>query len=82
MSKQTFFVGQRWANTAETELGVGIVTQVNDRTVTLFFPAAEELRNYAKANAPLTRIEFHAGDTIETQDGVRYQVQSRSEQDL
>ena len=81
MSKQTFFVGQRWANTAETELGVGIVTQVNDRTVTLFFPAAEELRNYAKANAPLTRIEFHAGDTIETQDGIRYQVQSRSEQD-
>lgn len=81
MSKQTFHVGQRWANTAETELGVGIITQVNDRTISLFFPAAEELRNYAKANAPLTRLQFHPRDTIETQDGTRYQVLSRTEQD-
>lgn len=81
MSKHTFNVGQRWANTAETELGIGIVTQVNERTITLFFPAAEELRNYAKLNAPLTRIEFHPRDTIETQDGARYTVLSRTEQD-
>ncbi len=81
MSKQVFFIGQRWANTAETELGIGIVTQVNDRTISLFFPAAEELRNYAKANAPLTRVQFHPRDTIETQDGTRYKVQSRTEQD-
>lgn len=81
MSKQAFFIGQRWANTAETDLGIGIVTQVNDRTISLFFPAAEELRNYAKANAPLTRLQFHARDTIETQDGVRYRVLDRTEQD-
>ncbi|HEX4940261.1 MAG TPA: SNF2-related protein, partial [Candidatus Kapabacteria bacterium] len=81
MSKQVFFIGQRWANTAETDLGIGIVTQVNDRTISLFFPAAEELRNYAKANAPLTRLQFHPRDTIETQDGTRYRVLSRTEQD-
>ena len=52
MSEQVFHVGQRWSNTAETDLGIGIVTQVNERIVTLFFPNTEELRNYAQANAP------------------------------
>jgi len=80
MSEQVFHIGQRWSNTAETELGIGIVTQVNERTVTLFFPAAEELRSYAQANAPLTRLEFHPRDMIETDDGTNYRVMTRHEE--
>jgi ATP-dependent helicase HepA len=81
MSEQVFHIGQRWSNTAETDLGIGIVTQVNERTVTLFFPATEELRNYAQANAPLTRLEFHPRDMIETDDGTNYRVLTRHEEE-
>ncbi|HAU15628.1 MAG: RNA polymerase-associated protein RapA [Pseudomonadales bacterium] len=81
MSEQFFHVGQRWSNTAETDLGIGIVTQVNERTVTLFFPSTEELRNYAQANAPLTRLEFQPRDMIETEDGTNYRVLTRHEEE-
>ena len=81
MSEQVFHVGQRWSNTAETDLGIGIVTQVNERIVTLFFPNTEELRNYAQANAPLTRLEFHPRDMIETEDGTNYRVMTRYEEE-
>jgi len=81
MSEQVFHVGQRWSNTAETDLGIGIVTQVDERIVTLFFPNTEELRNYAQANAPLTRLEFHPRDMIETDDGTNYRVLTRHEEE-
>ena len=81
MVEQVFHIGQRWSNTAETDLGIGIVTQVNERTVTLFFPATEELRNYAQANAPLTRLEFHPRDMIETDDGTHFRVLTRHEEE-
>lgn len=81
MSEQAFHIGQRWSNTAETDLGIGIVTQVNERTVTLFFPSAEELRNYAQASAPLTRLEFHPRDLIETDDGTHFRVLTRHEEE-
>ncbi|MAR89992.1 MAG: RNA polymerase-associated protein RapA [Pseudomonadales bacterium] len=81
MNEQLFHVGQRWSNTAETELGIGIVTQVDERTVTLFFPAAEDLRQYSRANAPLTRLEFHPRDMVETEDGTHYRVLTRHEEE-
>ncbi len=81
MSEQRFSIGQRWSNTAETDLGIGIVTQVDDRTVSLFFPSAEQLRNYAQASAPLTRLEFHPRDMVETEDGTHYKVLTSHEEE-
>lgn len=81
MGGQVFHIGQRWSNTAETELGIGIVTQVEERTVTLFFPSTEEPRTYAQANAPLTRLEFHPRDLVETEDGTHYRVLTRHEEE-
>ena len=79
MSMFDFQPGQRWANTAETEMGVGIVTQVNPRTVAIFFPDAEETRQYATRNAPLARIEYQAGDEVENAEGERFLVTGREE---
>ncbi|MCG8538005.1 MAG: RNA polymerase-associated protein RapA [Pseudomonadales bacterium] len=81
MSEQVFHIGQRWSNTAETDLGIGIVTQIQDRTVTLFFPSTEEPRTYAQANAPLTRLEFHPRDLVETDDGTHFRVLTRHEEE-
>ena len=64
-----FCTGQRWLSETETELGLGIIEEVSHRLVTLYFPASEEGRTYAKDNAPLTRIHFKAGDSITTAEG-------------
>lgn len=64
-----FTVGQRWLSENETELGLGIVQDVDHRLVSMFFPASEEQRTYAKENAPLSRVTFELGEDIETYEG-------------
>ena len=59
-----FVQGQRWVVDSEPELGLGIVTGVEGRTVTIFFEQGECERNYAIAQAPLTRIHFSVDDEI------------------
>lgn len=69
-----FLVGQRWLSEPENNLGLGIVTAVNSRTVTIHFPAAEEERVYAISVAPLTRVQFQAGDNINSIEGWQLKV--------
>ncbi|PQA42753.1 RNA polymerase-associated protein RapA [Amnimonas aquatica] len=73
-------LGQRWISDAEPELGLGVVIEVDARAMTVLFPRSEETRVYARANAPLTRIHFGAGDRIEDADGKSWQVLSVQEQ--
>lgn len=79
-SMTDYAVGQRWLSETETELGLGIVVNIDYRLVTLFYPACEEERTYAKTNAPLSRMVFGPGDTIENQDGDSFTVESLSVQ--
>lgn len=64
-----FVAGQRWVVDAEPELGLGMVTAVDARVVTLAFPQADCERMYARQKAPLTRITFDVGDQIHIADG-------------
>lgn len=64
-----FTLGQRWISESENNLGLGIVQAVDVRTVTIDFPAANEQRVYATSVAPLTRVQFQAGDVINSIDG-------------
>ncbi|PID51356.1 MAG: hypothetical protein CR960_01255, partial [Pasteurellales bacterium] len=64
----SFVVGQRWISESENSLGLGIVTAVDNRTVTLAFPAADEQRVYAIDVAPLTRVTFKKGDTVTSEE--------------
>ena len=50
-----FAIGQRWLSESENALGLGIITALDQRTVTIYFPAADETRIYAAAQAPLLR---------------------------
>ena len=61
-----FYVGQRWISDTEVSLGLGIVETVDHRLVTIFFPAVDQARSYAKLEAPLTRIIVRVGETLET----------------
>ena len=71
---EMFSIGQRWISEMEPELGVGLVTEISNRTVRIVFPAAETERQYAVATAPLKRLQFHVGDTIQTRDGDKHKV--------
>ncbi|HEY3697728.1 MAG TPA: RNA polymerase-associated protein RapA, partial [Spongiibacteraceae bacterium] len=59
-----FVVGQRWLSHADPQLGLGIITAVETRRVSVVFPAVEEERTYSLDNAPLSRVTFRVGDTI------------------
>lgn len=38
----TFIIGQRWISNTESQLGLGIITELQGRQVNINFPAAEE----------------------------------------
>ena len=64
-----FIPGQRWISDAELPMGLGTVLTVEGRTVTIVFLATGETRIYARQTAPLTRVNFVAGDSIRAHDG-------------
>ena len=64
-----YTLGQRWISDSESDLGLGTVVAIDDRTVTLLFPASEENRLYARNDAPITRVMFHIGDSVDSHEG-------------
>ena len=75
-----FIPGQRCISDAESQMGLGTILKVEHRTVTVVFIATGETRTYAKATAPLTRVEFAVDDTVRTQHGVSVKVDEVVEQ--
>lgn len=75
----TFKTGQRWISNTESQLGLGIITAVQGRTVSINFPAAEEERIYAIDNAPLSRIIYKEGDEITTNEQQKLEVTAVNE---
>ena len=76
-----FTPGQRWISNTELQLGLGIVTAADFRTVTIAFPASEEVRTYAHQSARLTRVQFAPGDEIRSGDGIEMTIESVIEED-
>ncbi len=69
-----FVVGQRWISNTESELGLGLIIEVNGNRVTLLYLATGEQRVYARQNAPLTRARFQINDVIESADNLKLTV--------
>ena len=67
MSIPSFILGQRWISNTESELGLGIVVEVASRRVEISFPAAGERRTYAMENAPISRVQYEAGQQIQNE---------------
>lgn len=64
-----FVPGQRWLSETQTELGLGLVTAIEGRQVSILFPATGETRLYARDNAPLSRVCFLPGERIRSPGG-------------
>lgn len=76
-----FIIGQRWISESEPELGLGVIVEVEGKTVTCFFPAAKVDRRYGAQTAPLRRIKFSQGDEVKGQNGEAFVVEEVSEDD-
>ncbi len=64
-----FIPGQRWMSEAEPDIGLGTILEVEGRMVKVEFSASGQTRTYAKQTAPLSRVNFSSGETIEDQSG-------------
>lgn len=70
----SFAIGQRWISETENSLGLGMITALDFRSVTLHFPATDETRIYAVAQAPLTRIVLNKGEQLHHHAGWQSEV--------
>lgn len=75
-----FHPGQRWISESEPELGLGSVLKLTPRTVIVEFRASGQNREYARNNAPLRRVRFRPGDTIQNRKGKALTVESVTEE--
>ncbi len=75
-----FIIGQRWISESEPELGLGIIIEVEAKTITCFFPAAKVDRRYGAQTAPLRRIRFVEGDEVKGSAGESFIVESTTEE--
>lgn len=71
--------GQRYVCDADPDLGLGLVTGLSQRTLTLLFPATSVTREFAIGASPLTRLRFEPGDTVLDLQGRAHVVQAVSE---
>ncbi|MEK9822253.1 MAG: RNA polymerase-associated protein RapA [Gammaproteobacteria bacterium] len=81
MTPATFKAGQKWISNAEPDLGMGTILQVEQRLVTISFDLVDEVRRYARDQAPLTRVRFNTGDSIKTVDGIEITIERVTDRD-
>ena len=75
----TFAIGQRWISEPEPELGLGTVMETGEGRVQVLYPATGEVRVYTEENAPLRRVTFRVGESIEDHEGNSRTVESIEE---
>ncbi len=79
MNNNEFHPGQRWVSNTEADLGLGFIEKIDGRHLTIIFPAVDETRVYAIDNAPLNRVKYPVGETIQTEEGTSYIVTGHAE---
>ena len=63
-------IGQRCMSLGEPSLGLGIIKEIGGRQLRVMFPAADAIRTYPTAHAPLHRVSFQAGEVITDREGL------------
>lgn len=78
-----FKPGQRYVSQSEPELGLGVVSEVQGRTVKFMFPLVGQVRLYRVDNAPVERFILQPGETAKNEKGLSFSVESvREDGDL
>ncbi len=76
-----FVPGQRVISDTEPELGLGTITAVEHRTLSVEFNASSENRVYTRQQPPLHRVRFGPGDHVQDRYGQTVQIEKVQEQD-
>ena len=76
-----FRPGQRWISVAELQMGLGTISHVEHRTVTVMFLLTGESRHYAIDSAPLVRLLYAPGDRVRSIEGWELLVETVEEED-
>ncbi|MBO6135278.1 MAG: RNA polymerase-associated protein RapA [Fibrobacter sp.] len=71
-----FKPGQRYVSQSEPELGLGVVSEVQGRTVKFMFPLVGQVRLYRVDNAPVERFILQPGETAKNEKGLSFSVES------
>ncbi len=79
--KKNIIPGQRYMSETEPELGLGLVSEIADKQLTLLFRASDTQRTYGLKTAPLKRVLFEVGDTVKSREGVEFCVEACEEID-
>ncbi len=74
-----FTIGQRWASQSEPELGLGVLFSIDKKTIQIRFTASDTTRLYSPTAAPLKRIIFNVGDTVQLKNDVQTKITSIKE---
>jgi ATP-dependent helicase HepA len=69
-----FTVGQRFLSETEPELGLGMISAVESKTLKILFLASQSERVYSSKGAPIKRVVFAAGDDISLRSGEKINV--------
>lgn len=72
-------IGQRYMSEAEPELGLGVLGEIEDKTIIVLFNAVLETRRYGRKTAPLKRIIFDIGDEVTTNSSQKFIVTHREQ---
>lgn len=73
---KNFVLGQRYVSQSEPDLGLGVVSDVQGRTVKFSFPLVGQVRMYRTDNAPVDRFILQSGETAKNEKGVSFVVES------
>ncbi|WP_456403799.1 RNA polymerase-associated protein RapA, partial [Thiolapillus sp.] len=79
MSQEEYVPGQRWLSDMDPDLGLGMVSELEHRRLTVVFPAVQESRVYALPNAPLTRLVLEPGDRFQDENEQEFVVLEAAE---
>ncbi|MFA6623743.1 MAG: helicase, partial [Fibrobacteraceae bacterium] len=71
-----FKIGQRFVSEQEPELGIGRISAVAFRNVTIQFPAVGETRIYRDTGAALKRYLLKAGESAKSEKGASVLIES------
>ena len=74
MSEEKYIPGQRWLSDMDPDLGLGMVSELEHRRLTVVFPAVQESRVYALPDAPLTRMVLEPGNRFQDESEQEFVV--------
>ncbi len=72
---KTLVPGQRFMSETEPELGLGILVNVESKTVKISFLASKTERVYGSKGAPIKRVIFSTGDEITLRSGQKLTIE-------